>query len=63
MFRIEIETGNAAFLPDAGPEVARLLRELADRLDGDDLPRYTPGASGGTRDLNGNTVLRWEWSE
>ena len=52
MFRIEIQTDNAAFDPDPGPELARILRELAARLDdGVDLAEPIR-----LRDINGNTV-------
>ena len=56
MFDLKIETGNAAFADDPG-ELARILRELADKLDG----RFDPdaGISGGLRDANGNTVGQW----
>lgn len=48
---ITINTGNDAFVADAGGEVARILRDLADRLE--------DGLSAGSvplRDGNGNTV-------
>lgn len=49
MFKLEIETGNAAF--DRGPdrEVAAMLRRLADRLESGET-------SGGLMDSNGNRV-------
>ena len=50
MFTLKIKTDNAAF-EDAGPEVARILRDLARQLEGE-----TGEASGRLRDLNGNTV-------
>jgi len=33
MFTLTIKTDNEAFQPDAGPELARILRGLADDLD------------------------------
>lgn len=33
-FRLSIDTGNAAFEDGAAQEVARILRELADRIEG-----------------------------
>lgn len=53
MIKIVIKTENAAFEDDnRGPEVARILREIADSLaeglDVEDLPPL--------RDLNGNVV-------
>jgi hypothetical protein len=50
---IEINTDHAAFENDAGIEVARILRDLADKIED------WPGASKvtlGCRDLNGNKV-------
>lgn len=48
---VRIRTGNDAFQPNPGPELARIFRELADKLD---------AGSGGfqvrLRDINGNTV-------
>jgi len=52
MFTLAIETENAAF-EDAGSEVARILRKLADKV------QAWPGANHftiGLRDLNGNKV-------
>lgn len=62
-FQVNIELGNAA-LPDdltivdgglavlgeAAPELARILRRLADHLEGTSQPRWT------LRDVNGNVV-------
>jgi len=48
-FTLNIDIENAAFDPDAAPELARLLREIADRVEN--------GSIGGTiRDFNGNNV-------
>lgn len=51
--RIEIDCGNAAFCnrdgePDPGPELARILRQLADRLE-DEAPVNVR-----LHDINGN---------
>jgi hypothetical protein len=52
MFKIEIETDNAAFADHAPSEVARILRALADNLDHcHDLPAHAP-----LYDQNGNKV-------
>jgi len=54
-FTIKMDTGNAAFDPDPQYEVARILREIADRLERD-------GANGlyqTIHDINGNDVGRW----
>jgi hypothetical protein len=59
-FRLEIATDNAAFDDAPAVELARILRELADRVEeaeaGDVLP---------VRDLNGNRVgsAHWEMAE
>ena len=52
MFRIEIETGNDAFADHAPSEVARILRDLADKLD------YCHGlpSHASLHDANGNKV-------
>ena len=51
-FKLEIETGNAAFEPHKAEECARILRAIADKLD--------DGYAGGKAiDLNGNTVGEW----
>lgn len=53
---ITIQMDNAAFEDsNAGPEVARILRNLADDMDeGGSLT--SPGAHATLRDINGNTV-------
>lgn len=61
MFRVEIETSNAAFSDGesefAGPELARILRALADRVEGG-IPT---GDGASLRDVNGNTVGAWAY--
>lgn len=59
MFRLTIRTENDAFSPpDAGPELARILRRLAGQLDA--LP--LDGTTGGrVLDVNGNVVGEWEY--
>lgn len=53
-FTVTITTDNAAFADDdLGPELARILRRLADTVAGcsrDDIDGYT------LRDINGNRV-------
>lgn len=49
ILRVEIRQDNAAFLPDAGLETARILRQLADRVQ--------DGSSEGVlRDANGAII-------
>lgn len=50
MFKLEIETGNAAFGDDRPEEIARILRDVAKRLVNDRYPY------GDLRDINGNKV-------
>jgi hypothetical protein len=52
-FTIDISTGNGAFDDDAGAEVARILRDVADRIE-----RGT--ATGKVFDINGNRVGSFE---
>lgn len=54
MFRIEIDTGNAAFEDVPGYEVARILRDLAERLTD------ASTGEGAVMDVNGNEVGTWE---
>ena len=54
MFTLTIKTDNAAFADDPRPEVARILRKLADRVDDE-----TGDTSWSVRDINGNTVGHW----
>lgn len=49
VFKVTVEIDNAAFQPEAAPEVARILRETADRVE----QGYRSEA---IRDENGNTV-------
>lgn len=53
--KINFKTDNAAF--DDGPyEVVRIIREIADMIDG--------GAMSGTiHDINGNTVGKFQYKE
>ena len=51
---INIDTSNAAFFDDVpGAEFARILRALADSVDGVDPAAY---AAGSLYDINGNRV-------
>lgn len=60
MFRLEIETTNAAFGDDPGAdrerELARILREVAARAE-------TGQTSGAVHDYNGNTVGTWKLTD
>jgi len=51
--KITIDMGNDAFCDTPGFELARILRGLADRLDGDDC---SDGYSFVLSDINGNSV-------
>jgi len=51
---IKIDANNAAFEDDASQEVARILRDLAKRIEGH--PHFGPGHDQALRDVNGNEV-------
>lgn len=54
MFELRFDTRNAAFDgPDRRHEVARILRELADRVE------HRFDDDGPVSDMNGNKVGRW----
>lgn len=53
MFKLEIETANAAFEGDPTEEIALILDGLLDRL------RYTDYRTGSLFDSNGNRVGSW----
>lgn len=53
-FHLEIALVGEAFDPDPGPELARLVRKVADRVEHDPV-----GSSGAVLDLNGNRVGSW----
>jgi hypothetical protein len=60
MLEIKLETSNAAFEDNCPQEVARLLRDLAARIEnglGSGLCR------GRLLDINGNIVGTWDWME
>ena len=52
-FTLTIETAGAAFEEDPGPEIARILRVIADQHENN------VRGQGTARDHNGNTVARW----
>jgi hypothetical protein len=51
-FRVQVNTDNAAF-EEPGFELARILREVADRLE-------SGSVAGNVRDINGNSVGSFE---
>ena len=55
MFKLEIDTGNEAFNYDC--ELARIIRGVSRTLA--EMPDCN--ADGVVRDMNGNTVGRWEF--
>ena len=57
MFTLTIATDNAAFTDDPTAETARILRCLADRLEG-----ASPDEDYPLRDLNGNRVGKAEFT-
>jgi hypothetical protein len=58
-FQLSISMDNDAFREDTGPETARIMRALAERVEHSTL---TAGDSGTVRDTNGNTVGQWSVS-
>jgi len=50
-FTLELNCNNAAFDEDLNAEVARILREVADRIEADETLYKFP-----LRDINGNRV-------
>lgn len=52
--KVTIEMDNAAFEDQAGSECARILRDVADKLEGRDM--VSTGELFTTRDYNGNRV-------
>ena len=57
MFRLSVDTGNAAFDDDYRNEVARILRAAADAIDA------SASQSSILRDINGNAVGAWNFNE
>jgi len=57
-FRIEFETDNDAFQPNARMEIMAILREIISRVDDGDDIRARP-----IIDSNGNTVGRVTWDD
>jgi hypothetical protein len=61
MFKLEIETDNAAFEDDLGGEVARILRDAADTVEYSLSPQPDK-ANYKVMDINGNTCGSWEYT-
>lgn len=57
MFTLTIDTANDAFNDAPERELARILRNVADKLETVGTGNRAP-----VRDVNGNTVGRWEIS-
>jgi hypothetical protein len=53
-FKLSINMENDAFAENPGEEVARILRDVANRVEGH--PHFSKGHSQPLRDANGNTV-------
>jgi len=56
MLRIEIETENAAFDDEPASEAARILRDLASRLEREGVGEESHGREFKLSDINGNRV-------
>lgn len=62
-FAVRLDMGSAAFEgPQGGDEVARILRNLADRMDGADLHHPEQESYGTVVDANGNTCGFWRFT-
>lgn len=61
MIRITIKTDNAAFEHSPVDEVARILAGLVRRLHDSDWK--APGLEIPLRDINGNTVGKFAWTD
>lgn len=59
-FSLDIRCDNAAFDDAPGAEIAKLLRDVAERFDG---VRNLPEQSALLRDANGNRVGAWKLSK
>lgn len=65
-FTLSIETDNAAFTDEAtgepmpAPEIARILRLIADSITVSDIPLIKPERQP-LRDINGNRVGNWTY--
>lgn len=55
IFKLYIRTGNAAFDENKSEEVARILREVADKIEANGVQRHFQSI----RDINGNDVGRF----
>jgi len=53
MFTVKFDTGNAAFKPTPQEEIARILYDLAARIE---VSLTTPCSTFTIRDINGNTI-------
>lgn len=58
MFKLEFSTDNAAFADAPDSEVARILREIADKIESAG-PHGALEIGGKVADENGNTVGEW----
>ena len=59
-FTLSIDCDGAAFEDDCFAEVVRIMREAAERLEITHAGEPPQFARGFCRDLNGNTVGKWE---
>ena len=55
-FTLSFDTNNAAFDIDMNSEIARILRDLAERIEYDDVVQQNKHV----RDINGNIVGTYE---
>jgi hypothetical protein len=60
MFKLQIETSNAAFVDDTGAEIARILRRVAQSAE--NIGQLI-NCEIYIRDANGNKVGSWSYEE
>jgi hypothetical protein len=58
MFNLYFDTSNEAFQGSGSDEIARVLRELAARID-----KYGADDHGVVRDINGNKIGAWSYTQ
>jgi hypothetical protein len=62
-FKLEIDCGNAAFEDDAAAEIARILADLANRLQHEQMQAGNRvHVEHSVRDVNGNRCGNWAFA-
>lgn len=61
-FTVQMTTDNEAFDGNMAPETARILREIAGRIERDGVDEEQGGTFTTIHDANGNDVGRWAFT-